>query len=414
MGNVSLSPRRPLDGLKVLDFTHALAGPYCTMLMAAYGADVYKIEDTGPGDMGRTWGPPFVGGEASYFLGLNSGKKGLSIDLKDPRGHGVCVELLRRADILIENFRPGTMARLGLDYETARTLNPRLVYCSISGYGQTGPGRDDSAMDLIMQAACGLLSATGAADGSIARCGHSVADITAGMFALSGVLMALRVREQTGGGQYVDISMLDSMISAMASNFAYCLGSGQDPKPMGTAFATIVPYACFPAQDGQIAIAVANERLWRAFGEATGRLDVIGDARFETNALRVENRRVLEALVSEILGGRTVADWCERFRKFGIPCAPVRTLSQVASDPQAQARAMFPVVTHPQAGPVRVTGAPVKLSETPGAVGPASPAQGQHTREVLRELLEMDEESINALAAAHVIREGTAERESRQ
>lgn len=396
---------RPLDGLKVLDFTHALAGPYCTMLMAAYGAEVYKIEGVDSGDMGRTWGPPFQGGEASFFLGLNSGKKAISIDLKDSRGREICQRLVQTADILIENFRPGAMDRLDLGYQQAQALNPSLVYCSISGYGQTGPSRDAAAMDLIMQAACGLISTTGTPSGEVARCGHSVADISAGMLALVGILLALRVREQTGKGQYVDISMLDSMISTMASSFAFCLGSGTDPKPMGTAFATIVPYACFPARDGQIALAAASERLWKAFGEATGRPDLVEDARFATNSLRVRNRGILEPLVCEILSSGTVEEWCERFREFGIPCAPVRTLSQVAADPQAQAREMFPVVEHSRAGAVRVTGAPVKLSDTPGSVQGAAPLPGEHTRAALRALLNMDDEMINALAAARVIKE---------
>ena len=193
----------PLDGLTVIDFSHALAGPYCTMLMAAYGARVYKIEGVETGDMGRTWGPPFVGGEAAYFLGINAGKRAVSIDLKHPRGLALCRDLIARADIVVENMRPGAMERLGLGYAAAAELNPRLVYCSISGYGQNGPSRDDAAMDLIMQAACGLVSVTGTPDGGLARCGHSVADVTAGMFALIGTLMALRVREPTGRGRTV-------------------------------------------------------------------------------------------------------------------------------------------------------------------------------------------------------------------
>lgn len=215
--------------------------------------------------------------------------------------------------------------------------------------------------------------------------------------------MALRAREQTGVGQLVDISMFDSMISAMASSFAYCLGSETDPRPMGTSFATIVPYACFPAQDGEIAIAVASERLWKSFGEAIERMDVISDERFTTNPLRVKNRGVLEPMIREILGRRSVAEWCSRFRKFGIPCAPVRTLSQVAADPQAGIREMFPEVRHPAAGAVRVTGAPMKLSETPGAIGNAAPLRGEHTREAIRDLLGMSEEMINELASARVI-----------
>ncbi len=373
------------------------------MLMAQYGAEVYKIEGVDTGDMGRTWGPPFQGGEASFFLAMNVGKKAVALNLKDARGREICERMIRQADILIENFRPGAMDRLGLGYEAARALNPRLVYCSISGYGQTGPARNDSAMDLIMQAACGLISTTGTAKGGTARCGHSVADITAGMFALIGVLLALRVREQTGQGQYVDVSMLDSMISAMASSFAYCLGSGIDPKPMGTAFATIVPYACFPAKDREIAIAVASERLWKSFCEATGRAELTNDPRFATNPARVANRGVLEPMVVEILGHRTAAEWTAIFGEYGIPCAAVRKLSEVVEDQQAVFRNMFPEVQHRTAGPVRVTGVPVKLTGTPGSVGDAAPLSGQDTREVLAALLGLGDPEIDALVLDRVV-----------
>ncbi len=377
----------PLSPLIVLDFTHALAGPYCTMLLASYGASVYKIESPTHPDMGRTWGPPFIGDVASYFLGVNSGKQGLAIDLKDPRGLALCRRLIEKADVLIENFRPGTMKRLGLGYEDARALNPRLIYCSISGQGQNGPGRDDPAMDLIMQAHCGLISFTGTAKGDTARSGHSVADVTAGMFALSGILMALMSREKSGEGQFVDISMLDGMISAMASNYAYLLGSGNIPVPMGTAFATIVPYAGFPAADGEIVIAVASDKLWGTFCEAMARPEWAEDPRYSTNAFRVANRGELEPAICAIFREKPTAHWQEVFRQAGIPCAPVRNLRAVVDDPQAAARGMFPTLEHPTAGPVQVTGLPIKLSATPGQITTAAPLLGQHTRTALRDLL---------------------------
>jgi len=392
---------KPLDGIRVLDFSHALAGPYCTMLMAGYGASVYKIEGIDAIDMGRTWGPPFQGGEASYFLGVNSGKQSVSIDIKHPRGLELCLRLVEHADVLLENFRPGAMTRLGLGYEAAQQRNPRLVYCSISGYGQNGPRRDDPAMDLILQASSGLISVTGTADGHVARCGHSVADITAGMFSLIGILMALRVREQTGKGQFVDVSMLDSMISAMASNYANLLGSGVVPKPLGTAFATIVPYAAFPTKDREIAIAVASEKLWAAFCQSIGKPEWTADPRFCTNPLRVANRGVLEPMIVEVFHTRTATEWTAHFKATGIPCTPVRTLEEVAADPQAEARAMFPVLEHPTAGAVKVTGAPVKLSQTPGSIVSAAPLLGQHTREALQGLLALSEAEM-----VELIREG--------
>src|SRR6267378_3003814 len=231
-----------LDGLKVLDFSHALAGPYCTMLLAQYGADVYKVEAAGGGDIGRGWGPPFIGDQASFFVGVNTGKRGVSIDLKRPEGIELCLRLAERADVLLENYRPGTMERLGLGFLAARKRNPRLVYCSISGYGQDGPSRDEPAMDLILQASSGLMSVTGTADGNRVRCGYSVADVNTGMFALIGILMALRSRDACGHGQFVDVSMLDSVISSMTSNFMIYLGSEYVPGPLGTSYSSIVPY----------------------------------------------------------------------------------------------------------------------------------------------------------------------------
>jgi formyl-CoA transferase/CoA:oxalate CoA-transferase len=394
---------KPLENLRVLDFSHALAGPYCTMIMAAYGAEVLKVEGTESGEMGRTWGPPFQGGEASYFLGLNTGKKAIALDLKHPRGLDIAFSLIERSDVFIENLRPGSMERLGLGYQEARQRNPRLIYCSISGYGQNGPARDDPAMDLIMQAACGLISVTGSPSGEVARCGHSVADITAGMYALIGILMALHVRNQTGQGQFVDVSMLDSMISAMASNFAYVLGGGPIPKPMGTAFATIVPYGGFPARDRDIVIAAASEKLWLAFTKAIGREDLAMDELYKTNALRVANRNTLEPLLRSIFRQKTAEQWQRIFGEAGVPAMPVRNLGEVVEDVQAAARSMFVEVQHPTAGRVRATGPPLKFSETSGEVLSAAPLHGEHTRQTLSEILEMSNAAVDELLAAGVI-----------
>lgn len=394
----------PLDGLTVLDFSHALAGPYCTMLLASYGAEVYKIEGVHGEDMGRTWGPPFLNGVAAYFLGVNASKRGVAIDIKHPRGRQLCLDLAAKADILIENQRPGLMKRHGLGYEDVSPLNPRLIYCSISGYGQNGPSRDDPAMDLILQASSGLISITGTPGGDLVRCGHSVADITAGMFALIGILMALEARHHTGHGQFVDVSMLDGMISAMASNFAYLFGSGKVPGPQGTAFATIVPYRAFKAQDGDIVIAVASEKLWEAFCHAMGHPEWIADPRYETNAQRVANRGALEPLIGGLFASRPVAEWMAILRQHGVPCTPVRNLRQVAGDPQTAAREMFPVLRHPAAGDVPVTGLPVKLSGTPGAVQSAAPEHGQHTRDALRRLLNLNDAELDSLAAGGIIK----------
>ena len=399
--------RAPLEGIRVLDFSHALAGPYCTLLLADYGAEVYKLESR-DGDMGRGWGPPFAGGMASFFLGLNRGKRGISIDLKQAAGLDICLRLIDRMDVLIENFRPGTMDRLGLGYEAARTRNPRLVYCSISGYGQNGPSRDEAAMDLVVQASSGLLSITGTEEGESVRCGYGVTDVTAGLFAAIGILLALRSRDTTGQGQYVDVSMLDSMISTMSSNYMSYLGSGIVPQPMGTSFPTVVPYRVFHTKDRAIAIAVGSERLWGVFCRAIGHPDLEQHPGYATNAERIRNRSVLEPLLDTIFRERPSAEWIEKLQGAGVPASVVRNFRDVAEHPQSAAREMFPVLEHAAAGPHRVTGTPVKLSETPGAPSTGAPLLGEDSMSVLSELLGLDERTVADLRQCGVIHQADA------
>jgi len=398
----SSTPRRPLDGIRVLDFSHALAGPYCTLLLADYGAQVYKLEARA-GDMGRGWGPPFASGISSFFLGLNRGKRGISIDLKQPEGIDLCLKMIDRMDVLIENFRPGSMDRLGLGYQAIHQRNPRLVYCSISGYGQEGPSRDEAAMDLVVQSSSGLLSITGTEEGESVRCGYGVTDVTSGLFAVIGILLALRAREETGKGQYVDVSMLDSMISTMTSNYMSYLGSGIVPQPMGTAFPTVVPYRVFHTRDRAIAIAVGSEKLWAAFCGAIGRPDLEKHPHYESNAARIRNRAVLEPLLDEIFRQRPVAEWVERLHAAGIPASPVRNFQDVVEHPQSEVRRMFPTLERPLVGPHRVTGTPIKLSETPGTPGAPAPLLGEHTESALRDLLGLDASSLADLTSRGVI-----------
>jgi crotonobetainyl-CoA:carnitine CoA-transferase CaiB-like acyl-CoA transferase len=393
---------KPLDGIRVLDFSHALAGPYCTMLLAEYGAEVYKLESR-DGDMGRGWGPPFAGGVASFFLGLNRGKRGISFDLKRPEGLDLCLRLIDRMDVLVENFRPGAMDRLGLGYEAMHARHPGLVYCSISGYGQDGPSRDEAAMDLVVQSSSGLLSITGTADGESVRCGYGVTDVTAGQFAAIGILLALRARERTGTGQFIDVSMLDGMISTMSSNYSSYLGSGVIPRPMGSAFPTVVPYRVFHALDRPIAIAVGSEKLWSAFCRAIERPDLEKHPDYETNAARIRNRAELEPLLDEVFRRRAVAEWMDRLQAAGIPSSPVRNFEDVVEHPQSAVRKMFPTLDHAAAGPHRVTGTPVKLSDTPGGPGLPAPLLGQHTRETLGELLGLSADALNELVARGII-----------
>ncbi len=393
---------KPLDGIRVLDFSHALAGPYCTLLLADYGADVCKLEAR-EGDMARGWGPPFAGGISSVFLGLNRGKRGIAIDLKQAEGRELCQRLIDQMDVLVENFRPGSMERLGLGYAQVRERNPRLVYCSISGYGQAGPSRDEAAMDLVVQSSSGLLSITGTPEGESARCGYGVTDVTAGLFSVIGILLALRAREKTGRGQYVDVAMLDCMISTMSSNYMSYLGSGVVPQPMGTAFPTVVPYRAFHAADRSISIAVGSEKLWGAFCRAIGRPEIEKLPEFESNARRIQNRVPLEALLAEVFAQRPAAEWLERLQAAGIPSSLVRNFEEVANDPQCELREMFPLMQHAIAGAHRVTGTPVKLSETPGGPGTPAPLKGEHTRSVAQTHFGLDDAAVDDLLARGII-----------
>ncbi len=393
----------PLEGLRVLDFSHALAGPYCTLLLAQYGATVYKVEPPDGGDIGRGWVPPYTGGQASYFLGMNAGKKGLCINLKNPRGRELCLSLAEKVDILVENFRPGTLDRMGLSYAALQQRNPKLIYCSISGYGQNGPARDDAAMDLIMQASAGLISVTGTEAGEQVRCGHSVADVTAGMFAMIGVLLALQARERTGLGQWVDVSMFDALIAAMTSVFINFLGSGNPPRPLGTSFASIVPYRTFPTKDRDVAIACGSEKLWTVFCQAIGQPELATHPDYATNPLRVKNRKVLEPMLIEMFRGATSEEWTKRLAAVGVPCSPVRTIPEVTQDLHAAFRGMFPVLDHSGAGEFPVTGLPVKLSSTPGQIKAGAPLLGEHTRQSLEEILGLTPQVLDELAAAAVI-----------
>jgi crotonobetainyl-CoA:carnitine CoA-transferase CaiB-like acyl-CoA transferase len=391
-----------LDGIRVLDFSHALAGPYCTLLLSDYGAEIYKLESRA-GDMGRTWGPPFAGGEASFFLGLNRGKLGISIDLKQPEGLDLCLRLIDEMDVLVENFRPGAMDRLGLGFAALHRRNPRLVYCSISGYGQDGPSRDEAAMDLVVQSSSGLLSITGTEAGESVRCGYGVTDVTAGLFSVIGILLALGSRERTGLGQYVDVSMFDGMISTMSSNYMSHLGSGIVPRPMGTGFPTVVPYRVFQARDRGMAIAVGSDKLWSAFCQVLDRPEWEKHPDYATNAARIRNRAVLEPMIAGVLRERPAEEWITRLQGAGIPVSLVRTFKDVAEHPQSEARAMFPVLDHPTAGRHRVTGTPVKLSATPGRPGAPAPRLGEHTASVLTGLLGLDERAVRGLAARGIV-----------
>jgi crotonobetainyl-CoA:carnitine CoA-transferase CaiB-like acyl-CoA transferase len=375
----------PLDDLVVVDLTRALAGPYCTMMLGDLGARVIKVEHPEGGDDTRGWGPPFLGGESAYFLSINRNKESLTLNLKDPRGRALLWRLLERADVVVENFRPGTMDRLGFGYEAVHARVPRLVYCSISGFGQTGPYRERPAYDLIVQGMGGIMGITGEPDGPPTRVGVAVADICAGMFAAYGILAALRVRERTGEGQWVDTAMLDGQVAWMTYMAANYFATGEDPPRVGSAHLNLVPYQPFPTRDGHVNVAVGSEGLWQKFCDAVG-LPLGEDPRFATNAARVAHRRELVEILTPVFRRRTTAEWVELLLAKGVPAGPIYRMSEVMSDPQVAHRGMVVELDHPRAGRIRVNGVPVKLSATPGGIRRPPPLLGEHTEPILREL----------------------------
>ncbi len=376
----------PLTGITVLDLTRVLSGPYCTMVLADLGARVVKVEHPGKGDDTRHWGPPFVGTESAYFLSINRNKESVTLDFKHPRGREVLDRLLARADVLVENFKPGTMDRAGFGWETLHARHPRLVYASISGYGQTGPRRDEPGYDAVIQAEGGLMSVTGDGDGPAYRLGVAISDIVAGMFASQGVMAALFARERTGQGQRLDIGMLDTTAALLTYQAGNYFATGQIPARLGNRHPTIAPYETLPTADGEIVIAVGNDGIWQRFCPAIDRPELADDPRFRTNRDRLANYDALKPDLARTLITRTRAEWTRRFRAASVPCGAVRDVAEVLVDPQIAARDMVATLEHPTAGPTRVIGTPIKLSDTPGSIRTPPPTLGQHTDAVLAEL----------------------------
>jgi crotonobetainyl-CoA:carnitine CoA-transferase CaiB-like acyl-CoA transferase len=376
----------PLTGITVLDLTRVLSGPYCTMVLADLGARVVKVEHPGKGDDTRHWGPPFVGTESAYFLSINRNKESVTLDFKHPRGREVLDRLLARTDVLVENFKPGTMDRAGFGWETLHARHPRLVYASISGYGQTGPRRDEPGYDAVIQAEGGLMSVTGDGDGPAYRLGVAISDIVAGMFASQGVMAALFARERTGQGQRVDIGMLDTTAALLTYQAGNYFATGQIPARLGNRHPTIAPYETLPTADGEIVIAVGNDGIWQRFCPAIDRPELADDPRFRTNRDRLANYDALKPDLARTLITRTRAEWTRRFRAASVPCGAVRDVAEVLADPQIAARDMVATLEHPTAGPTRVIGTPIKLSDTPGSIRTPPPTLGQHTDAVLAEL----------------------------
>ena len=394
----------PLRGIRVLDLTWVLAGPFASMILGDLGAEVIKVERPPYGDVARTTGP-IVNGESCYFFSINRGKKSVCLDLKAERGRELFLRLVGLSDVLMENFTPGTMDKLGLGYDVLQKHNPRLIYSATSGFGQTGPERLRPALDIVVQGMGGVMSITGEPDGPPLRPGLSLGDIAAGLYTTIGVLAALHERERSGQGQMIDVAMLDCQIAILENAFIRYFATGELPKPIGSRHPLATPFQAFPTSDGWIVLALSwgVENQWELFCATIGRMDLIDDPRFDTPALRTEHHAELEPILNEAMHQKTTSEWLEEFDAIGLPCGPLNNIAQAAEQPQVVARRMLVEVEHPRIGRLKLPDTPVKLSRTPGGIKGPSPALGQDTYEVLSSLLGLSAEEMAELAAAGVI-----------
>jgi crotonobetainyl-CoA:carnitine CoA-transferase CaiB-like acyl-CoA transferase len=392
----------PITGLRVLDLTRALAGPFCSMMLGDMGADIIKVEQPGIGDNSRAWGPPFLGGESSYFLSVNRNKRSIAINLRDPHGAEILRRLVAQSDILLENFVPGTLDRLGFSYADCRTLKPDLIYCAISGFGQVGPDRERAAYDQIAQGLGGVMSVTGEIGGPPMRVGIAIGDIMAGMFAGYAVMSALYHRQATGAGQFIDTSLLDGQLAMMTYQAGRYLATGEVPGSSGNHHPTIVPYGVYKASDGYLNLAVGTEDLWRRFCIALAIEHLRDDPRFATNSQRQSHRDALNALLEPIFAARTAAEIDALMNEYGIPCGAVLDLQGVFSNPQVAAIDAVRTMTHPTAGQIQFVGPPYRLSATPAEVRLPPPLLGQHTDEILRSL-EYSDDQITTLRQSRTV-----------
>ncbi len=399
-----------LDGVRVLDLSRVLAGPWATQTLADLGAEVIKIERPGAGDDTRQWGPPFYDGreggrgDSAYFMVANRNKASVCVDFSTPEGCKIVHQLIAKCDVMVENFRTGHLARYGLDYDSARQINPKLVYCSITGFGQTGPLAQRAGYDYVIQAMSGLMSVTGEADGPPVKVGLAISDLLSGLYAANAILAALWHARSSGEGQHIDISLLDCQIAAMTNQAAATLLTGQPGQRMGNRHPNLAPYQVFAASDGPVVIAVANDAQFHRLCGAIGLEGLEHDARFATNAARVEHRDALESLMAPLIAARPIACWVEALAAAGVPCGPVNTTVQALAEPQVQARAMVDTMTRADlAQPVRVPASPLRLSATPVQARSAPPRLGADTGRVLEEYLGMGELDLARLRKRGII-----------
>jgi formyl-CoA transferase len=393
----------PLSGVRVLDLTRVVAGPYCSMFLGDLGAEVVKVEQPGAGDDTRGWGPPFAGGESAYYLCINRNKQSLTLDLKSKRAVELLRQLVKAADVIIENFRPGTMERLGLGEKELREINPRLIYASLTGFGADGPMSDWPGYDLIVQAWGGLMSITGTQNGEPVKVGVAIIDLVAGLMLGKAITAALFAREKIGVGQRIDTSLLEAEVASLINVGSNYLVGGKVPTRWGNAHPNIVPYQNFQTADGYLVIGVASEVIWKRFCEAIGQRDLINDPRFADNSKRVENRSELIALLSEMFLERRNDAWFKLLTDAEVPCAPVQTIDQVFQAPQVLQRDMLIEVDHPTAGKVRMAGIPVKFSVTPATVRMPPPLLGEHNEKILESWLGLSADSIDELKKEKII-----------
>lgn len=393
---------KPLRNIVVLDLTRVLAGPYCSMVLADYGCDVVKIEPPGEGDDSRAFGP-FVGKESAYFMSLNRNKRSMTLNLKEKEARELFKEMAAKADVVLENYRPGTMEKFGLGYEELRKVNPRLIYAACSGFGHTGPYSQKPGYDILAQAMGGIMSITGPEGGEPVRVGASIGDIIAGLFTAIGVLMAIHHRTATGEGQKIDVSMLDCQLAVLENAIARYFVSGVAPKPLGTRHPSITPFDAFKSADGSIIVGAGNDRLFEKLCDIIGRPEIKTDERFKTNALRTQNFLELYSFLGDAFRNKTTAEWIADLEAAGIPCGPINTIDKVVNDPQVLFREMIVETDHPVAGRVKMAGVPVKMAATPGSVEHPAPMLGEHSAEILRELLGKSDEDIAGLRQRGVI-----------
>ena len=380
---------KALEGIRVLDLTRALAGPFCTLMLGDYGADVIKIEIPGSGDDTRTWGPPFIGDESAYFLSINRNKRSLTLNFKDDRAKEIFLKLAKDADVIVENFTPGVMERFGLGYDVVNEVNPGIVFCSVSGFGQTGPYRSRPAYDQIMQGISGLMSITGEPDGEPQKVGIAVADIGAGMWAAFAVMAAIHNRSHKGDGQgqYIDISMMDAQVAWLTYQAANFFANGAPPKRLGAAHPNLVPYQAFMCQDNKyLNLAVGSERIWERFCQGMAMPELQENPDFKTNVERAQNRAKIVPYLQGVFIKQPVAHWVEKLQAVSVPCGPINDLEDVFSDPQLLSREMLVEMTHPTLGKIKQTGLPLKFSRTPGGLDRPPPLLGEHNHEILKEL----------------------------